>query len=294
MLIALMPARTADVADVGRVVLAATPLGDPRDASAHLRELLTEADVIAAEDTRRFRRLASDLEVIFTAKLVSFYESVEQSKVAGLIESARAGALVVVVSDAGMPIVSDPGYRLVQACIDAEIPLTVAPGPSAVTTALALSGLPSDRFCFEGFLPRKTGERDRRLWSLVAEQRTMVFFEAPHRITETLAAMERAFGANRRAAVCRELTKTYEQVTRSGLADLVQWSREGVRGEISIVVEGADSNPAEVSDADLVEAVADLMAAGLDKRTATAQVAVTTGQQKRRVYNAVLAAKPTP
>ncbi|MGB2736916.1 MAG: SAM-dependent methyltransferase, partial [Candidatus Nanopelagicales bacterium] len=152
----------------------------------------------------------------------------------------------------------------------------------------------SDRFCFEGFLPRKTGERDRRLWSLVAEQRTMVFFEAPHRITETLAAMERAFGANRRAAVCRELTKTYEQVTRSGLADLVEWSREGVRGEISIVVEGADSNPAEVSDADLVEAVADLMAAGLDKRTATAQVAVTTGQQKRRVYNAVLAAKPTP
>jgi len=282
------------VADTGRVVLAATPLGDPRDASVHLRELIAEADVIAAEDTRRFRRLASDLAVNFTARLVSLYESVEQSKVAGLIESAREGALVLVVSDAGMPVVSDPGYRLVQGCIAAGIPLTVAPGPSAVTTALALSGLPTDRFCFEGFLPRKAGERDRRLSLLVDEQRTMVFFEAPHRITETLAAMARTFGENRRAAVCRELTKTYEEVTRSALAELTEWSRDGVRGEISIVVEGADSNPTEMTDADLVQAVADLMASGLDKRSATAQVAVNTGQQKRRVYNAVLAAKPTP
>ena len=185
---------------------------------------------MAAEDTRRFRRLASDLGVTYRARIVSFYEAVEQEKSAELAAAAADGALVLMVTDAGMPSVSDPGYRLVEACRAANVPVSVLPGPSAVTTALAVSGLPCDRFCFEGFLPRKSGERTRRLESLAEEQRTMVFFEAPHRIAVSLRAMAQVLGENRSAVVCRELTKTYEEVRPGTLDELAQWASEGLRG----------------------------------------------------------------
>lgn len=281
---------TVRMASTGQLILAATPLGDPRDASVRLRELLATADVVAAEDTRRTRRLADDLGVTIGGRLVSYYDAVEVAKGPELIAEMQAGHTVLVVTDAGMPSVSDPGYRLVAAAVDAGIKVTSAPGPSAVTTALALSGLPCDRFTFEGFLPRKAGERRTRLDELSAERRTMVFFEAPHRIEESLAAMAEVFGADRPAAVCRELTKTYEEVKRGGLGDLAEWSKDGVRGEITVVVSGAE--PVVSTDpADLVATVFAREEAGIDRRTAIADVAREAGVPKREVYDAVLAAK---
>ena len=221
------------------LVLAATPIGRIEDAPPRLATELAQADVIAAEDTRRLRRLLTDLGVTATARVVSYFEGNESTRTAGLLESLAAGERVVLVTDAGMPSVSDPGYRLVAAAVEADIEVTAVPGPSAVLTALAVSGLPVDRFCFEGFLPRKAGERRRRLTGLVTEPRTMVFFEAPHRTAETLQAMADVLGAERRGAVCRELTKTYEEVRRGGLAELADWARDGVRGEVTLVVEGA-------------------------------------------------------
>ncbi|HSR25308.1 MAG TPA: 16S rRNA (cytidine(1402)-2'-O)-methyltransferase, partial [Candidatus Eisenbacteria bacterium] len=205
---------TDDREGTGVLVLAGAPIGDPADASPRLARELAAADVVAAEDTRRLRRLTAALGVEPSGRVVSYYDANEAARTPELLDALRAGARVVVVTDAGMPSVSDPGYRLVAAAVDAGIPVTAVPGPSAVLTALAVSGLPVDRFCFEGFLPRKAGERSRRLAALAEEPRTMVFFEAPHRLAETLAAMSEAFGANRRAAVCRELTKTYEEVRR--------------------------------------------------------------------------------
>jgi len=274
----------------GRLVLAGTPIGDVSDASPRLARVLGTADVVAAEDTRRLRRLTSDLAITLSGRVVSYFEGNERERTPELLEALVAGQTVVVVTDAGMPSVSDPGYRLVAAAIEADIPVTAVPGPSAVLTALALSGLPVDRFTFEGFLPRKPGERLRRLTELADEPRTMVFFEAPHRLPQSLEAMAEAFGADRRTAVCRELTKTYEEVKRGPVADLVTWSKDGVRGEITVVVAGADPDKV-LTPEDLAREVAVDEEAGTPRKQAISDVAKRFNVPKRTVYDAVLAAR---
>ncbi|WP_329481505.1 16S rRNA (cytidine(1402)-2'-O)-methyltransferase [Kribbella sp. NBC_01484] len=274
----------------GRLVLAGTPIGDVGDASARLGRVLAEADVVAAEDTRRLRRLTSELGIAVGGRVVSYFEGNERERTPELLEALTSGQTVVVVTDAGMPSVSDPGYRLVAAAIEAGVDITAVPGPSAVLTALALSGLPVDRFTFEGFLPRKPGERARRLGELADEPRTMVFFEAPHRLTASLEAMAEAFGADRRTAVCRELTKTYEEVKRGPVADLVTWSKDGVRGEITVVVAGADPHKI-LTPEDLAAEVATDEEAGTPRKQAIADVAKRFNVPKRTVYDAVLAAR---
>jgi 16S rRNA (cytidine1402-2'-O)-methyltransferase len=272
----------------GVLVLAATPIGRVGDAPPRLAEELAGADVVAAEDTRRLRRLAADLGVELRGRVVSYFEGNESSRTPQLVEALEAGERVVLVTDAGMPSVSDPGYRLVAAAIDAGIPVTAVPGPSAVLTALAVSGLPVDRFCFEGFLPRKGGERSRRLAELAAEPRTMVFFEAPHRTGAALSAMAGAFGDDRAGAVCRELTKTYEEVRRGGLGALAEWAADGVRGEVTIVVAGAAPTAAVDTDpASLRAAVAALEEDGMRRKDAIALVAQQAGLPKREVYQVV-------
>lgn len=273
----------------GRLVLAATPLGDVRDASPRLAQALTEADVIAAEDTRRLRGLTAALGVTPRGRVVSFYEDVETARLPKLLESLRTGETVVLVTDAGMPSVSDPGYRLVSACVAEDLPVTCLPGPSAVTTALALSGLPCDRFCFEGFAPRKPGERTKWLSSLRDEPRTAVFFESPHRLASLLSDAASVLGGSRQAAVCRELTKTYEEVKRGSLSSLASWAADGVRGEITVVLSGAE--PREVSVADLVGEVQSRVSAGERLKTAAAEVAEATGVSKKELYDAVLASR---
>jgi 16S rRNA (cytidine1402-2'-O)-methyltransferase len=280
----------ADVADPGVLVLAGTPIGDPADASPRLREALASADIVAAEDTRRLRRLVRDLGVELSGRVVSYYDANESARTPELLDALRAGRRVVVVTDAGMPSVSDPGYRLVAGAHEAGLRVTAVPGPSAVLTALAVSGLPVDRFCFEGFLPRKAGERGARLRSLADEPRTLVFFEAPHRLAVMLAALAEAFGAERSAAVCRELTKTYEEVRRGGLADLATWAADGVRGEITIVVGGAEPR-APADTADLVAAVLARVEAGERLKEATGAVAQDHGVVRRDLYQAVLDAR---
>ncbi|MBO9553237.1 16S rRNA (cytidine(1402)-2'-O)-methyltransferase [Cellulomonas sp.] len=275
----------------GRLVLAATPIGNVDDASEHLRRLLAEADVVAAEDTRRTRALAARMGVEIGGRVVSHHEHNEAERSADLLDVVAGGGTVVVVTDAGMPAVSDPGFRVVTAAVAAGLPVTAAPGPSAVLTALALSGLPTDRFCFEGFLPRRPGERARALADLADERRTMVFFEAPHRLDDVLAAMVDAFGADRPAAVCRELTKTYEEVRRGPLAELVAWAAEGaVRGEIVVVVGGA-VRATSASTADLVAEVLARADAGERLKDAVAEVATVAGVAKRDLYAAALAAR---
>ncbi len=271
----------------GLLVLAGTPLGDPADASARLVELLASVDIVAAEDTRRLRRLCRDLGVRTSGRVVSYFEGNESTRTPELIAELAEGRTVLLVTDAGMPSVSDPGYRLVAAAVDSGIRVTSAPGPSAVLAALAVSGLPVDRFCFEGFLPRKAGDRSRALAALVEERRTMVFFEAPHRLVATLAAMTGAFGAERPAAVCRELTKTYEEVRRAGLGELVAWAEAGVRGEITVVVQGAPE-PARADLEGAAEAVRDRVATGERRKSAAADVAATTGLPVRALYEASL------
>jgi len=284
----------AGVSEAGGLVLAGTPLGRADDASSRLRDALAGADVVAAEDTRRLRRLAADLGVVVTGSLVSYYEAVERARIPGLLDRMREGQTVVLVTDAGMPSVSDPGYRLVAASADAGLPITCVPGPSAVITALALSGLPSDRFCFEGFLPRKSGERSRALGELATERRTMVFFESVHRIAETLTAMRDAFGANRPAVLCRELTKTYEQVIRSTLADLVTAADAGLRGELTLVVAGAPASSAAAPDGpELAAMVEELVAAGRSRRDAVDEVAARFALARRTVYAVAVSARPS-
>jgi 16S rRNA (cytidine1402-2'-O)-methyltransferase len=272
---------------MGRLVLVGAPLGNPGDASERMRAALSSADVVAAEDTRRLHRLARDLGVEVAGRIVSYFEGNEERRTPELVAALRDGATVAVVTDGGMPSVSDPGYRLVRAAIDAGVPVSAAPGPSAVTTALALSGLPSDRFCFEGFLPRKGGERRARLAELAAERRTLVLFEAPHRVAATLADLVAAFGADRPAAVCRELTKTYEEVIRRPLGELLALAP--FRGEITLVVGGAPATAAvRPDDAGLRAAVAGHEAAGTARRDAIALVAREHGLPKREVYQAVV------
>jgi 16S rRNA (cytidine1402-2'-O)-methyltransferase len=271
----------------GVLVLAATPIGQVGDAPPRLATELTQADVIAAEDTRRFKRLTSDLGLTITARVVSYFEGNEAARTPLLLEALLAGERVVLVTDAGMPSVSDPGYRLVAAAVDHDITVTAVPGPSAVLTALAVSGLPVDRFCFEGFLPRKAGERARRLTTLADEPRTMVFFEAPHRTETVLAAMAEAFGGDRPGAVCRELTKTHEEVRRGPLADLHAWSAGGVRGEVTIVVSGATATLADKDPDSLRAAVATKEADGMSRKDAIVEAAREAGVPKREVYNLV-------
>jgi 16S rRNA (cytidine1402-2'-O)-methyltransferase len=275
----------------GRVLLAATPLGRADDASVRLRDALATAPLIAAEDTRRLRRLCADLGVTPAGRVLSFFDANETSRVPQLLDALRAGADVLVVTDAGMPSVSDPGYRLVVAAAEAGVPVTSLPGPSAVTAALAVSGLPVDRFCFEGFLPRRTGERRRALAVLADERRTIVFFEAPHRLASALADLAAAFGADRSAAVCRELTKTHEEVRRGPLGQLAAWATGDVRGEITIVVAGAPDVPAAPAVADLAAEVAAREDAGQARKEAIAEVARTRGIPKRVVFDAVVAQK---
>ncbi|MFI2032822.1 16S rRNA (cytidine(1402)-2'-O)-methyltransferase [Streptomyces buecherae] len=277
----------------GTLVLAGTPIGDPADAPPRLAAELVAAEVIAAEDTRRLRRLTQALDVRPTARVVSYFEGNESARTPDLVAALEGGARVLLVTDAGMPSVSDPGYRLVAAAVERDITVTAVPGPSAVLTALAVSGLPVDRFCFEGFPPRKAGERLSRLREVAAERRTLVYFESPHRVAETLRAMAEAFGANRRAAVCRELTKTYEEVKRGSLAELAAWAAGDVRGEITLVVEGApEPGPQDLTPAELARRVAVREEeAGERRKEAIAAVAAETGLPKREVFDAVVAAK---
>ncbi|MFE4516861.1 16S rRNA (cytidine(1402)-2'-O)-methyltransferase [Kitasatospora sp. NPDC056783] len=276
----------------GVLVLAGTPIGDVSDAPPRLVHELATADVIAAEDTRRLRRLTQALGVTPAGRVVSYFEGNEVGRTPELVEALLGGARVLLVTDAGMPSVSDPGYRLVAAAVAADLKVTAVPGPSAVLTALALSGLPVDRFTFEGFLPRKTGDRARQLASIAAEPRTMVFFEAPHRIAEALSAMAEAFGPERPAAVCRELTKTYEEVKRGPIGELAAWAAEGVKGEITVVVAGAPpAAPEELTPAELARLVAVREEAGERRKEAIAAVAVELSLPKREVFDAVVAAK---
>ncbi|RBM10666.1 16S rRNA (cytidine(1402)-2'-O)-methyltransferase [Prauserella sp. PE36] len=271
------------------LVLAGTPLGDSRDASPRLAEALADADVIAAEDTRRLRSLATALGVTLPGRVVSFYEDVESARLPKLLDALREGETVLLVTDAGMPSVSDPGYRLVAACAAEDLPVTCVPGPSAVTTALALSGLAPDRFCFEGFVPRKPGERGKWLAELAGERRTTVFFESPRRLAATLAEAVEVLGGDRRAAVCRELTKTYEEVRRGSLAELAAWAGDHVRGEITVVLAGASPRRANVQD--LVGDVLGRVEAGERLKSVAAEVAAATGVSKNELYNAALAAR---
>jgi len=269
------------------LILAATPIGRPDDASPRLAEALTTADVVAAEDTRRLRRLAADLGVAIPGRVVSYFDGNERERTPELIDAIAEGLDVVLVTDAGMPSVADPGYRLVAACVEAGHEVTAIPGPSAALTALAVSGLPVHRFCFEGFLPRKAGERKRALAELAGEQRTMIFFEAPRRTAETLGAMVEVFGADRPAALCRELTKTHEEVVRGTLGGLVDWvgaQDQGVRGEVTLVVGGGAKSAPDADE--LRTLVAAREADGLSRKDAIAAVAAATGVRRSVVYAA--------
>jgi 16S rRNA (cytidine1402-2'-O)-methyltransferase len=273
----------------GRLLLAATPLGDSRDASPRLRDALAAADVVAAEDTRRLRSLAAALEVTVRGRVVSHYDAVEVARLPRLLADVREGRTVLVVTDAGMPAVSDPGYRLVAAAVAEGLAVTCLPGPSAVTTALVLSGLPVERFCFEGFAPRRDGERRRWLATLAAEQRAVVFFESPHRLADTLRAAVDVLGGSRAAAVCRELTKKHEEVRRGTLAELAAGAAD-VRGEVTVVLAGAAPSAAPSVDS-LVGEVHERVAAGERLKDAAAAVAQAAGVPKRELYNAALAAR---
>ena len=265
------------------IILGATPIGNLGDASRRLVEALASVGVIAAEDTRTAIQLMRGLGIENRPRLIALHEHNEGEKAAEVVELAR-NADVLVLTDAGMPAVSDPGYRLVEAAIAAGVRVTALPGPSAVLTALALSGLPTDRFAFEGFLPRKG--RLPFLRGLAAERRTLIFFESPHRVADALADLATAFGAERRAAVCRELSKLHEEVQRGSLASLAEWAAEGVRGEIVLVVAGAGDAPADPASA--VERVRRLVASGARLKDASAQVAAETGLPRRELYDGAI------
>jgi 16S rRNA (cytidine1402-2'-O)-methyltransferase len=274
----------------GRLLLGATPLGQPSDASARLVTALGSADVVAAEDTRRVRMLANALDVRIAAKVVSFFDQNEAARMPALIADMKGGATVLVVTDAGMPLISDPGYRLVTACIAEGIPVTCLPGPSSVTAALAVSGLPPERFCFEGFAPRKRSARRAWLATLAGEQRTCVFFESPRRLAACLADAAEELGPDRRAAICRELTKVHEEVVRGPLGELAQWAAGGVLGEITVVLAGAQPRADMVT---LVAEVGALVDAGMRVKDACAEVisAHPGAPSRRELYDAVLRAK---
>lgn len=272
------------------IVLAATPIGNLGDASRRLVETLSNAAVVAAEDTRTAVHLMRALGIENRPRLIALHEHNERTRADDVVAIARDED-VVVLTDAGMPAISDPGFPLVEAAAAAGVTVTALPGPSAVLTALAVSGLPTDRFTFEGFPTRKAGERRRGFEGLAGEQRTMVFFESPHRLADTLQDMAAAFGADRRAAVCRELTKLHEEVRRDTLDELAAWAADGVRGEICIVVAGASGSLDSVSVEDGVRLVLERVAAGARMKEAAAAVADATGLSKRDLYEGALAAR---
>ena len=274
------------------LILAAIPLGNPGDASTRLKEAITSADFIAAEDSRRFGRLCAELGITYEAKIFSFFEGNENERLEPLLEILATGKDLLVVTDAGMPGISDPGYRLTREAIARDIPIRVLPGPSAVTTALLFSGLPTDRFCFEGFLPRTSGARITALEKLRNEERTMIFFEAPHRLLESLQDAVTVLGSDRRAAICREMTKTYEETIRGTLSELVEWaaSRE-ILGEISLVVAGFDPSARIFSPEDLADMVLARESQGERRKEAIAEVAKATGIAKREVFDVMVAHK---
>jgi 16S rRNA (cytidine1402-2'-O)-methyltransferase len=271
------------------LTLAATPLGNPGDASPRLKAAIESAEIIAAEDSRRFHRLASDLGVTFTAKIISFFDGNETARTEEVLQFLQAGKRVLVVSDAGMPTISDPGFRLTRDAIALNIPIVVIPGPSAPTMALALSGLATDRFTFEGFLSRSAGARQSHLESLRFEERTMIFFEAPHRITECLTDAVETFGGDRQAAICREMTKTYEETVRGSLEELLAWSKsKEILGEITMVIAGVPAGSATKTAEEMVARVREFESAGMDRKEAIATVAKEFELPKKVVYAAVV------
>ncbi len=275
---------------LGRLLLGATPLGQPTDASKRLIDALASVDIVAAEDTRRVRTLAQALGVTIAGRVVSLFDQNEETRVPALVADIAAGATVLVVSDAGMPLINDPGYRMVTACVAAGLPVTCLPGPSAVTTALAVSGLPADRFCFEGFAPRRPSARRTWLASLAVETRTCVFFESPRRLAECLNDAVDVLGPDHRAAVCRELTKVYEEIRRGTLAELAEWAAGGVLGEVTVVLAG--SSPKADLPA-LITEVGALVAGGMRVKDACAHVitAHPGAPSKRELYDAVVLAR---
>ncbi len=275
----------------GVLILGGTPIGNLADASDRLRSALATADLIAVEDTRKLRTLASGLGVRTRGRVIVNHDHNEEGRSATIVQAVQDGQRVLLLSDAGMPTISDPGYVAAAAVAEADLPVTVVPGPSAALTALALSGLPTGRFTFEGFLARKGAERSRRLASLAGEERTMVFYESPHRTAATLADFVQTFGADRRGTVSRELTKLHEEVRRGTLAELAEWAEsERIRGEIVIIVEGAQA-PETPEAQDVVQLVLDRVAAGERLKAACAAVAAETGTSKRELYEAALAAR---
>jgi 16S rRNA (cytidine1402-2'-O)-methyltransferase len=275
-----------------KLQLAGVPLGNPHDASKRLIEAIENAQIIAAEDSRRFQRLCQDLEITSKAKILSFFEGNEDERTQQLITELQNGQRVLVVTDAGMPTVSDPGFKLVRAAIEENIPIEIIPGPSAVTTALALSGLPTDRFCFEGFVPRTQGARDKFFENLKYETRTIVLFEAPHRLIETLEVANRFFGSQRRAVICREMTKTYEEIVRGTFSELRDWAlSKEVLGEITIVINGASNQLREINQEVIVNRVQELESVGVDRKEAIAAVAIELDLPKREVFDAMVANK---
>ena len=274
------------------LILAAIPLGNPADASANLREAIVGAKFIAAEDSRKFSRLCSDLGITYSAKIISFFEGNEIERLDELVAILESGSDLLVVTDAGMPGISDPGYRLARAAVAKNIKIKVLPGPSAVTTALLLSGLPSDRFCFEGFAPRTSGARTTWFENLANETRTIIFFEAPHRLLESLADAVSVFGPNRLGAICREMTKNYEEVIRGDLETLHNWAAATeILGEITLVIAGFDPDSRQFTEADLIAEVLKQEAAGISRKEAITEVARITGRAKREVFDAMVTHK---
>ena len=274
------------------LILACLPIGDARDASAHLIESIQNATYVAAEDSRKFARLCQELNIKHHAKVITFFEGNESEKIDELTSLLKSQKDVLVVTDAGAPGVSDPGYRLIRAAVESDVKIKVLPGPSAVVTALLLSGLPTDRFCFEGFPPRTQGARSKWFNELAQEERTIIFFEAPHRIVESLKDAGDAFGLDRIGAVCREMSKHYEEVVRGELSQLIEWAEsKEVLGEITIVISGFDPGTREFDSAQLVQMVLNQESAGEGRKEAIAQVAKETGVSKRVVFDAMVAYK---
>ena len=269
--------------------MAATPLGNPGDASPRLKDAIAAAEIIAAEDSRRFHRLCSDIGVTFTGRVISFFEGNETERSQEILQYLHEGKSVLVVSDAGMPTISDPGFRLARDAMAQNIEVKVIPGPSAPVMAVALSGLATDRFSFEGFTPRALGARQAAFEALRFEERTMVFFEAPHRLVESLQDAAAIFGTDRRGAICREMTKTYEETIRGSLAELLTWAQsKEVLGEITLVIAGAEAGTAEKSADQMVARVREFEGAGMDRKSAISTVADEFDLPKRIVYAAVV------
>lgn len=274
------------------LILACLPIGDPHDASVHLIQSIENAQYVAAEDSRKFARLCQDLNIKHNAKVISFFEGNESERIDELTAILKSQKDILVATDAGAPGISDPGYRLIRAALAENIQIKVLPGPSAVTSALLLSGLPTDRFCFEGFPPRTKGARSKWFKDLSQEERTIIFFEAPHRIVESLSDVAEAFGGDRKGAICREISKQYEEVVRGSITELITWaSSKEILGEITVVVEGFDPGSKEFSVDQLIKLVLAQEESGEGRKEAIALVAKENGVSKRVVFDAMVAYK---